>query len=90
MALGFVLTSINSFQSLGLSLLASAGAVTVVLGFAAREVLGNILASVQIALNRSARIGDQLIEHRQRSSRPKGHSFKGFGTSGGDPTRQLR
>ena len=61
LALGFVLTSINSFQSLGLSLLASAGAVTVVLGFAAREVLGNILASVQIALNRSARIGDQLI-----------------------------
>ena len=61
MALGFVLTSINSFQSLGLALLASAGAVRVVLGFAAREVLGNILASVQIALNRSARIGDQLI-----------------------------
>ena len=58
---GIVLTSINTFQTIGLSLLASAGALTIVLGFAAREVLGNILASVQIALNRSARIGDQLI-----------------------------
>ncbi|WP_170311761.1 mechanosensitive ion channel family protein [Sulfitobacter sabulilitoris] len=58
---GIVLSSANTFQSLGLSLLASAGALTIILGFAAREVLGNILASVQIALNRSARIGDQLI-----------------------------
>ena len=31
------------------------------LGFAARKVLGNILASLQIMLNRSARIGDQII-----------------------------
>ncbi|MBL3703164.1 mechanosensitive ion channel [Sulfitobacter sp. BDSS02] len=60
-AMGVLLSSATTFQSLGLSLLASAGALTIVLGFAAREVLGNILASVQIALNRSARIGDQLI-----------------------------
>ena len=58
---GLVLTSANTLPSLGLSLLASAGALTIVLGFAAREVLGNILGAVQIALNRSARIGDQLI-----------------------------
>tara|TARA_R110002049_G_scaffold10127_1_gene50185 strand:+ start:148896 stop:150563 length:1668 start_codon:yes stop_codon:yes gene_type:complete len=60
-AAGVILVSINTANTLGLSLLASAGALTIVLGFAAREVLGNILASVQIALNRSARIGDQLI-----------------------------
>lgn len=59
-AAGLVLTSIDTMHTFGFSLLASAGAVTIVLGFAAREVLGNILASVQIALNRSARIGDQL------------------------------
>ncbi|MDF1727634.1 MAG: mechanosensitive ion channel [Sulfitobacter sp.] len=58
---GLVLSSLTTFWGFGLSLLASAGAVTIVLGFAAREVLGNILASVQIALNRSARIGDQLL-----------------------------
>jgi len=60
-AAGVVMSSANLFRSLGFSLLASAGALTLILGFAARTVLGNILASLQIALNRSARIGDQLI-----------------------------
>lgn len=56
-----LLSSVEVFNSLGYTLLAGAGAVTLVLGFAAREVLGNLLAAVQIALNRSARIGDQII-----------------------------
>ena len=60
-ALGMVLASIGVFRTFGFSLLASAGALTLVLGFAARRVLGNILASLQIMLNRSARIGDQII-----------------------------
>ncbi|WP_177209461.1 mechanosensitive ion channel family protein [Sulfitobacter brevis] len=60
-ATGVVLVSLSTANTIGFSLLASAGALTIVLGFAAREVLGNILASVQIALNRSARIGDQLL-----------------------------
>ncbi len=58
---GIVLSTADIFRSLGLSLLASAGAVTLVLGFAAREVLGNILASLQIALNQSARVGDRIM-----------------------------
>jgi small-conductance mechanosensitive channel len=63
----FVLTSVvailqatNLFRTLGFSLLASAGLLTLVFGFAARHVLGNIVASLQIALNNSARIGDQV------------------------------
>jgi small-conductance mechanosensitive channel len=58
---GIILTSASVFRSLGLSLLASAGVLTLVLGFAAREVLGNIMACLQISMNRSARIGDQVI-----------------------------
>ena len=58
---GIVLASANVFRSLGFSLLASAGALTLILGFAARHVLGNIMASLQIAMNRSARIGDLII-----------------------------
>ena len=58
---GLILASAQLFRTLGFSLLASAGALTIVLGFAARKVLGNIMASLQIALNRSARIGDQII-----------------------------
>lgn len=58
---GIVMASANLFRTLGFSLLASAGAVTLVLGFAARHVLGNILASLQISINRSARIGDRIV-----------------------------
>ncbi len=58
---GIVLAAANVLRSVGFSLLASAGAVTLVLGFAARHVLGNILASLQIAMNRSARIGDRIV-----------------------------
>ncbi len=59
-ASGIVLSSANIFRTLGFSLLASAGVVTLIIAFAAREVLGNILASLQISLNRSARLGDFL------------------------------
>ncbi|RYH02817.1 mechanosensitive ion channel family protein [Salipiger sp. IMCC34102] len=56
-----VLTSAQVFSGVGTSLLAGAGGLALIFGFAAREVLGNILASMQISLNRSAKVGDQLI-----------------------------
>ncbi|WP_424966807.1 mechanosensitive ion channel family protein [Dinoroseobacter sp. S375] len=58
---GVFLSQTNLFQNLGLTLLGTAGALTLVLGFAARRVLGNIMASLQIALNQSARIGDRIV-----------------------------
>ncbi len=58
---GVFLSQTNIFQNFGLTLLGTAGALTLVLGFAARQVLGNILASLQIALNQSARIGDRIV-----------------------------
>ncbi|MFZ3581971.1 mechanosensitive ion channel family protein [Loktanella sp. DJP18] len=56
-----VLTATPAFSGAGLSVLVSAGGLALVLGFAAREVLGNIMASLQISLNRSAKVGDQLV-----------------------------
>lgn len=58
---GIFLTQTNVFQNLGFTLLGTAGAITLVLGFAARRVLGNIMASLQIALNQSAKIGDRIV-----------------------------
>ena len=58
---GIVLAEADVFRTFGFSLLASAGAVMLVLGFAAREVLSNIMSSMQIALNQSARIGDNVV-----------------------------
>ncbi|ART80102.1 mechanosensitive ion channel family protein [Oceanisphaera avium] len=56
-----VLIQLNLFESLGMSLLASAGVVTVLLGIAGQAVLGNIMASLQIALAKPVRIGDSVL-----------------------------
>ena len=58
---GVVLATADVFRSIGLSLLASAGALTLVLGFAARNVLGNVMSSLQIAINQSAKVGDRVV-----------------------------
>lgn len=60
-AVGVALSSTTLYQNLGLSLIGAAGAITLVLGFAARRVLGNIMSSLQIAMNQSARIGDRVV-----------------------------
>ena len=56
-----VLIQINAFQTLGFSLLASAGVIGIVFAFAAREILANIMASLQIAFAKTARIGDAVL-----------------------------
>lgn len=58
---GILVVQLNLSQTLGVSLLASAGILTLIFGFAAREVLGNILASVQIAFAKPIRIGDAVF-----------------------------
>ncbi|HET7409114.1 MAG TPA: mechanosensitive ion channel domain-containing protein [Paracoccaceae bacterium] len=63
--LGVVLTQLDVFSAIGVSLLASAGVLTVVLGIAAQPILGNILSSLQIALSKPIRIGD-AVEYEGR------------------------
>ncbi|MEM6438615.1 MAG: mechanosensitive ion channel family protein [Pseudomonadota bacterium] len=57
---GAVLQEINLLDDLGVSLLASAGVLTVIFGVAGQTVLGNILASLQIAIAKPIRIGDSV------------------------------
>jgi len=59
------MVQLRLFDSIGLSLLASAGAVTVLLGFAGRSVLANILASLQVAIAKPVRIGDAVKYENQ-------------------------
>ncbi|MCQ0987809.1 mechanosensitive ion channel family protein [Jiella marina] len=56
-----ILIQINAFQTLGFSLLASAGVIGLIFAFAARSMLANIMASLQIALAKTARIGDAVL-----------------------------
>lgn len=58
--LGAALMTFESVRHVGGSLLASAGIGGIVLGFAARPVLGNLLAGMQIALTQPFRIDDVL------------------------------
>ena len=58
---GVVLSAAGLFRTIGVSILASAGVLTLILGFAARDVLSNIMASLQISANQSARIGDMVM-----------------------------
>ncbi|MEN3792585.1 mechanosensitive ion channel family protein [Fulvimarina sp. MAC3] len=56
-----ILIQTDASNTLGFSLLASAGAVGLILAFAARTVLSDIMASLQIAIAKTARIGDAIL-----------------------------
>ncbi|MBE7640159.1 mechanosensitive ion channel [Salegentibacter sp. BLCTC] len=56
-----ILSQFRSMEKLGISMLASAGLATIILGIAAQSTLGNIIAGIQIALTKPARIGDTVI-----------------------------
>ncbi|MFB9866932.1 mechanosensitive ion channel family protein [Vreelandella sulfidaeris] len=57
----YILGQIELFESLGLSILASASVLAVLVGVAGQAVLGNILASFQLSLAKPIRIGDLVI-----------------------------
>lgn len=57
----YVLSKLSIFESLGITLLASASVLTVLVGIAGQAVLGNILASFQVALAKPVRIGDSVL-----------------------------
>jgi len=61
LGVGSVLMTFPNVRQLGASLLASAGLAGIVAGFAARPVLGNLIAGLQIALTQPIRIDDVLI-----------------------------
>ncbi|MDQ7989818.1 MAG: mechanosensitive ion channel [Candidatus Dactylopiibacterium sp.] len=56
-----ILMSFPAVRTIGASLLASAGVAGLAIGMAARPVLGNLIAGVQIALTQPIRIDDVLI-----------------------------
>lgn len=61
LGLATVLMTFPNVRQLGASLLASAGVAGIVIGFAARPVLSNLLAGLQIALAQPLRLDDVVI-----------------------------
>lgn len=61
LTLGAILVTFPTVQAFGVSLFASAGVAGIVLGFAARPILTNLIAGIQIALTQPIRIDDVLV-----------------------------
>ena len=61
LGVGSVLMTFPSVRQIGASLLASAGLAGLIAGFAARPVLGNLIAGLQIAITQPIRIDDVVI-----------------------------
>lgn len=59
--LGYIIHRVGVFDSFGLSVLASAGALGVLVTIAARPLLGNMAAGLQIALTDPLRVGDVVV-----------------------------
>ena len=58
---GIALMTFNQVRQYGLSLFASAGAASLVVGLAARPLLTNLIAGVQIAITQPIRLEDAVI-----------------------------
>ncbi len=61
LVVGDMLLNLGVFATFGLSLLASAGVLGVLLAIAAQALLGNMVAGLQIALTDPVRIGDFVV-----------------------------
>ncbi len=59
--LAIMLLTFDKVRQIGMSLLASAGIIGIILGFAAQKTLGNLLAGIQIAIAQPIRLGDVVI-----------------------------
>lgn len=61
LSIGYILLRVEIFESFGISVLASAGALGVLVAIAARPLLGNMVSGLQIALTDPVRIGDVVV-----------------------------
>ena len=62
---GAMLMTFDSMRTMGTSVLASAGVLGVIVGFAAQKTLSLILAGLQIAFTQPIRLGDVVIVERE-------------------------
>src|SRR5438477_4836135 len=61
LTVAIALMTFDAVRQYGVSLFASAGAAGIILGLAARPVLSNLLAGIQIAVTQPIRVEDQVI-----------------------------
>ncbi|MBC3785094.1 mechanosensitive ion channel family protein [Spirosoma utsteinense] len=60
-----LLISFQGSRKVGLSVLTSAGVVSVLIGFAAQKTLANLMAGIQIAFNQQIRLDDAVVVEKE-------------------------
>jgi len=60
-----ILMTFPKVRQIGVSLLASAGMLGIILGFAAQKTLGNFIAGIQIAITQPIRLDDVVIVEKE-------------------------
>ena len=60
-ALALILSGFTAVRHIGLSLLASAGIVSIVIGIAAQKALSGLVAGIQLSITQQVRIGDTVV-----------------------------
>ena len=60
-ALALILSGFSAVRTIGVSLLASAGIVGIVVGIAAQKSLGSLVAGIQLAVTQQIRLGDTVV-----------------------------
>lgn len=63
--MGLAFSTMPLMRQIGTTFLASAGVAGLVLGFAAKPLLGNLLAGMQLALTQAIRLGDVVIVEQE-------------------------
>jgi small-conductance mechanosensitive channel len=61
LTVAFMLMTFGKIRQIGVSLLASAGIIGIILGFAAQKTLGNLIAGIQIAIAQPIRLDDAVV-----------------------------
>jgi len=65
LAIGAILMTFHQIRQIGTTLLASAGLVGIILGFAAQKSLGTLFAGIQVALTQPIRLEDVVVVEGQ-------------------------
>lgn len=65
MTIAFMIMSFAEARAVGISIFASAGVVSIIIGFAAQKSLGNLLAGIQIAITQPIRLEDVVIVEKE-------------------------
>lgn len=61
LTVSIILMTFGKVRQIGVSILASAGIIGIVLGFAAQKTLGNVIAGIQIAIAQPIRLDDAVV-----------------------------